>query len=562
MVKTSAPFRQFKPGPEIVVTLVGTVFSAWLLFLTAMNVGPLWRDEINTINLAQMPSLTEIWNNLPYESFPPLWPLILRGFNFLGMAGSDEGIRLVGLYVGIFFLISLWLCSRWTGGRAPTLSIGLLGCLPAFIFIIGSNRAYGLASCLLVLSFGLVWRMIESFSKVRAFWAGVVCVLFAQCVYYDVVFLMAMLFAGALVVIRRRRWKVLWALVGIGAVAGGSMAMYLGVVHRGSVYVPMNQDSSFRLSHLWYKLSDAMTARTSAQTFTFNGHEIWLWLALLLAGMVVAIALQLKPAHQTGNQQFLRQNVDQIRADLALFCGISLFLGAAGFMVFLVKLRYLTESWYYVEMLCLCAISLDGLLGAIWPAFHPWGRLRIGFMIAIMAWFARAGWAEAHTQRSNIDLAAAALSQQVSAGDLIIVQTVWDGITFDRYYAGSVRWVTVPPMASHKLHRNDLALALMKEQEDPMASVLHDMADTLRAGKNVWMVGQPSPIYSNHLEPPSSLLAEKWVPHIIYWSRETSMFLRDHAQQQQLLEIPMDEPVNLLENSPLLKFSGYKSITN
>ncbi len=527
-----------------------------------MFAGPLWRDEVNTINLAEMPSLGDIWNILPYESFPPLWPLILRAFYIMGLAGSDGSIRLIGLFVGIFFLISLWLCSRWIGGRAPTLSIALLGCLPAFIFIIGGYRAYGLASCLLVLSFGLIWRMIESFSKTRFFWAGVVCVLFAQCVYYDVVFLMAMLFAGALVVVRRRQWQALGALIGIGAVAGGSMAMYLGVVHRGSVYVPMNQESNFHVYYLWYKLADAMAARSSGQPPGFNVLAIWLWLALLLGGVILAILMQWKSVPRTDAEPASAPDTAKIRADLALFCSISMLAGVAGFLAFLINLRYITQPWYYVEMLCLCAISFDGLLGANWPSFRPWGLMRIGFMAAVMAWFAKSGWAEAHTQRSNIDLDAFALGKNAQAGDLIIVQTSWQGITFDRYYSGSVRWVTVPPMASHKVHRNDLALALMKEPEDPMAPVLRDIADTLRAGKNVWMVGEPVPLRSDQLAPFSSLPAGQWVPHIIYWSTETIMFLRDHSLQQQLLDIPMDEPVNLLEDSPLLKFSGYKNITN
>jgi hypothetical protein len=152
---------------ETAAALAGTAFPALLLLLAAMYAGPLWRDEVNTINVAQMPSLPELWNNLSFESFPPLWPLLLRGFGFLGMAGSDESIRVLGLYVGLSFLALLWWCSRRTGARAPMLSLALLGSLPAFVFTVGSNRAYGLASCLLVLSFGMIWRMVVLPSKSR-----------------------------------------------------------------------------------------------------------------------------------------------------------------------------------------------------------------------------------------------------------------------------------------------------------------------------------------------------------------------------------------------------------
>src|SRR5216117_2995997 len=215
-----------KPGIETAAALLGTTFSAILLVLTAMNAGPLWRDETNTFNLAHMPSLRDIWHNLRFESCPLLWPLLVRGCGVLGLIDSDMGIRILGLGVGLLFLTSLWLCQRWFGGRAPTLSIALLGGLPAFIFVVGANRAYGLAGCLLVLSFGTIWRILESPTKSRILSAVVVCLLFTQCVYYDVIFLGAMLAAGALVAIRRQRWKIVWTMAGIGLMAGISLLVY------------------------------------------------------------------------------------------------------------------------------------------------------------------------------------------------------------------------------------------------------------------------------------------------------------------------------------------------
>ena len=61
-----------KLGIETSAALIGTVFSAMLLVLTAMNAGPLWRDESATFNLAHMPSLRDVWHNLQFDSFPAL----------------------------------------------------------------------------------------------------------------------------------------------------------------------------------------------------------------------------------------------------------------------------------------------------------------------------------------------------------------------------------------------------------------------------------------------------------------------------------------------------------
>ena len=216
-----------KPRAETAAALIGTAFSAILLVLAAMNAGPLWRDETNTFNLARMPSLRDIWHNLQFESCPLLWPLLVRGCGVLGLIDADMGIRILGLGIGLFFLTSLWLCQRWIGGRAPTLSIALLGGLPAFIFIVGANRAYGLGGLPASAQFRQDLAAAGVSDKSRIFSAGFVCLLFAQCVYYDVIFLGAMLGAGALLAIRRQQWKTLWTMAGIGLVAGASLFIYL-----------------------------------------------------------------------------------------------------------------------------------------------------------------------------------------------------------------------------------------------------------------------------------------------------------------------------------------------
>jgi len=549
--------RPPKPGAETAAALAGTAFSALLLVLTAMYAGPLWRDEVNTLNLAQMPSWTDFWNNLTFESFPPLWPLLLHMCHWLGLVDGDAGVRVLGLYVGLCFLVSLWLCARWMGGRTPIVSLALLGSLPAFIFIVGANRAYGLASCLLVLSFGTIWRMLEHPSKARILCCGSVSILFAHCVYYDVVFLCAMLAGAAVVVIRRRQWKTLVALVSIGFVSAASLIIYLPIIHRGSAFASIMQDPFFRLSTLWYKLGLALTARSSAHFDGVAGPEIWLWVGLVLAGTVTAFIGQRSRRHKMPEHEPVTPDGTITRTDLALFCAVSMLLGIVGNCAFLLKLSYLTQTWYYTGMLSLCAIALDGLLNVVWPALRPWGMLRIGFLLVMMTWNASSAWEEAHTRRSNVDLIAAVLSQKASAGDLIVVQTAWEGITFNRYYHGQAHWVTVPPIDSHQVHRNDLILEKM-DRADSLAPLLRDVANTLRSGNNVWLVGNRSAQYPKP-QTPAVPPAKLWSRYLNYWDAQLTIFLQDHAQQDQILEIPVNGPVSHLENMPVLKFSGYKA---
>jgi hypothetical protein len=169
---------------------------------------------------------------------------------------------------------------------------------------------------------------------------------------------------------------------------------------------------------------------------------------------------------------------------------------------------------------------------------------------------AESAWEEAHTRRSNVDLIAAVLGKNTSAGDLIVVQGAWEGITFDRYYHGHAHWVTVPPIDSHKVHRSDLVLEKMN-QPDPMAPVLREITNTLRSGNSVWIVGGMAVVPAKQLPPPAPQ-TQGWQTYVNYWSAQVVVLLQDHALQKRILEIPVNGPVNRLENLPVVRFSGYK----
>ncbi len=551
-----------KLGIETSAALIGTAFSAMLLVMTAMNAGPLWRDETNTFNLAHMPSLQDIWHNLQFESFPLLWLLLVRGCGMLGLADGDMGIRIFGLAIGLLFLSSLWLCQHWIGGRTPTLGIALLGSLPAFISIVGANRAYGLAGCLLVISFGNIWLVLESPSRSRILSAGFICLLFAQCVYSDIIFLGAMLAAGALVAIRRQRWQILWAMAGIGLVAAASLLIYLPIIHRASEYLPLVRLPSFNAANLWGGLGDALSVGSNANPGGANGPQIWIWIGLLLAGITVAVRLQGTRAGHSAEPEVAK---NRERSDLALFCVTSTVLGIIGYTGFLLTLRFFMQSWYYVEILILCAISLDGILTASWPALRPWGLMRISLLALMTMLNAEPAWAEAHTRRSNLDLAAAFLSQNASPSDLIVVQNAWEGVTFNRYYRGQAQWLSVPPINSYQVHRNDLIMAKMN-QPDAMTPVLHAIADTLASGHNVWLVGsipierrKEAPPGSSPPPPPPSEMPTGWWfgAYLYWWNQQVITLLLDHAQLGKSEAFSAPGPVNHFEDVSVLRFSGY-----
>jgi hypothetical protein len=118
----------------------------------------------------------------------------------------------------------------------------------------------------------------------------------------------------------------------------------------------------------------------------------------------------------------------------------------------------------------------------------------------------------------------------------------------------------VPPIDSHKVHRSDLVLEKMN-QPNPMAPVLREITSTLRSGNSVWIVGDMAVVPAKQLSPPAPQ-TQWWLPHLNYWSAQVMLLLQDHALQKRILAIPVNGPVNILENLPVARFSGYKSNAN
>ena len=193
-----------------------------------------------------------------------------------------------------------------------------------------------------------------------------------------------MLAAGALVAIRRQQWKILWTMAGIGLVAGASLFIYLPIIHPSSEYLSFWRSPNFGAATLWDGLGDALAARSSANPEGANGPQIWIWIGLLFAGIIVAVIMQRTRVCQKSNPEVTSKSANPEQSDLALFCVTSMVLGIIGYIGFLLKLQFFMQPWYYVEILILCAISLDGILSASWPALRPWGLARIGFLVMMM----------------------------------------------------------------------------------------------------------------------------------------------------------------------------------
>jgi hypothetical protein len=191
---------------------------------------------------------------------------------------------------------------------------------------------------------------------------------------------------------------------------------------------------------------------------------------------------------------------------------------------------------------------------------------RVGFLALMMTLNAGPAWVEAHTRRSNVDVIAAFLSHNARAGDLIVMQDPWEGITFNRYYRGQAQWLTVPPIDSHEVHRIDLVMPEMNQPE-AMTPVLHAITNTLASGSHVWVVGsipmarwKDAPPGPTPLPPLPSEMPTRWWggSYLVWWNQQVTTLLLDHAQEGETETIAATGPVNHFENVSVARFTGYK----
>ena len=81
--------RPLKLDLETSAAIAATALSGAWLFLATINAGPLWRDEVNSVNLVEMP-LNEMWKNLNFDSCPLLWLMLLRLWLRLRAEGAGD----------------------------------------------------------------------------------------------------------------------------------------------------------------------------------------------------------------------------------------------------------------------------------------------------------------------------------------------------------------------------------------------------------------------------------------------------------------------------------------
>ena len=560
-----------------------TLAAIWIHFVAARSLGGLWRDEANTVGLATMPTIGEVASNLQYDSFPILWLAVIREFSLLAGPLNDPAFRALGFVVGVGVLAMLWLNARTLGHSFPLFSLALLGFSPSLIIWGDSMRAYGFGILLILLTAALLWRFVEQPSTGRLFAFGVASVASVQTLFYNSVLLLAISTGAVIVCAMDRAWKTARMIILVGVVSAVSMLAYAPVIRSASGWNVLVRMSDYTLDWFWQKLEEAVVPAGSWAL------DVWFVLVLLalIGGAFAALGPRARRATASPKQNAAAQTRGQRRrarrqhqaapADqnvelllsprqrqVAVFAAATLIVVVPGIFLFLDRLSYPTQPWYYLSLLAMVALCIDAISGAL--VSNRWARILRLIVIAVIAVasFTKASQI-VRVRLTNVDLVAAQLQSATEKGDVIIVAPWYHGVTFSRYYRGSAEWMTIPPLGFHRFHRYDLFQNAMTaaDQTEPVRAVIEKAHAALQSGHRVFIVGWfgfPPPDQPLTTLPPAPLPDGSW-PSDMYameWAKHVAQSLQRMATT--ITPTPVEAParVNPFEDVSLIVASGWR----
>src|SRR6266404_1341234 len=370
---------------EWLLGILLTAIIVSLLLVRAFHAGGLWRDECAVVQLARMPSVSDILRNFQHEAFPPLFPLLVRGYTTL-FGSSDTVLRIFGFCVGCLLVGAFWINSRLLRSGVPLVGLGLLSLNTTFLVWGTTIRGYGLGSALIVLTFGYFGSLLLTRNPGRTVAAMLVCLFGVQILLYNSILLLTIGASAAIVFLFQRRFKCVLVISAICGVAGLSLVPYVPAYLRARDWNIVVRGAPTSYS-LWKHFEVALGN---------PGYSIpAVWYAIVV-GLLGLFIFRSYKAHGAKFSQQL----------LMIWYAISVcVLSVTGCYLFLRALSYTTSVWYYLAFTCVVAAALDIIASSLCTA--NWLRLfRLGFGSAALIAAPFADWSALTERQTNIDVAA------------------------------------------------------------------------------------------------------------------------------------------------------------
>ncbi|MFA4971609.1 MAG: hypothetical protein WC683_03270 [bacterium] len=531
---------------------------SWILFSLAcllfiflncvfyVNVGALWRDEVSSLTVADMPTFFSTLANFEIAGAPSLFTAILHFWIKIGTAASDAWLRLFPLLISLGIAAALVWRGIKFGRRPPLLALALLAFNPTVFYWGASLRSYGLAVIFIVVLFSLLQKMLEEPSFKNAAFAAVAAILVVQSSFQGVHLVAALCAATAVAGIAAgKKLCALFALAA-GAIAGLSLIPYALALLKDGDWIATIEAQLMEIS-FWKVVHNSFGSAGSAMT------HLW---TLLITGVLIAPVLYML----SGQDAEKRRE----RFATSLYAAGAILLSALGQILFIWFVKIGPSPWRTIPLIALFAMAVEAASGALGESRRAWvGRMAAACLIISIC--LPTIWSRAHVRLTNIDIIAANIMHNERPGDFVVVVPYFCGISFDRYYAGKTPWMTLPPIPQGELAEYDKVIR--RHMESPQKAIdplIEKMTKTLRSGGRVWMVGGLPWIPEKDEQAPELIPA----PHPVYgwsiegylpdWHKNVGDLLRKHADQIMQVIIPQKQKVMLHENIPLALIEGWK----
>ena len=521
--------------------LAGLLSIAVLLFLfvRATHAGGIWRDEANSVQIAVLPTVRDIWNNLAFDSFPLLFNLILRTYVDL-FGTSDVALRAFGVAIGALMLAVGWWNARALGAGVPLIFLTFVGTNATWLVSGTATRGYGAGTIAILVAFGLATNLVTRPNRKRLFVFAIVCLAAVHLVYFNIALVAAISVGMVVVFVVQKRLDFVVAVVAIAAVCFISWTPYLQMLASldWRIVLTAADVSAWNILINW---GAAVGNGTIALAL------IWFALVLALlvagAGSVISSLRRYSPARLP--------LLFTVTTALAALVSQYLVLRAVG---------YSPQPRYFLGLFAIMTLAAESVLSAF--ARFNWVRAaRCAFAAAIFLISCITAWPKLTQRQTNIDIVALTLQQNAAPNDLIVIDRESVGVSFNWYYRGNTHWDTVPILIDHRFQRDDLVKAKMMETE-PVRDLENEIANALRAANRVWLVHDPKLSKQNmSLAPPASAPDPRvgwneWA-YREAWARDIMLFLENHSESVHvaLPSLPNDGAV---ENVTVFLVQGWR----
>jgi hypothetical protein len=430
---------------DVAVAGVLSVVALTLHAVFFASAGPLWRDEVATLHVATSPPAL-LWERLNFESFPLVWPLLLRAWRSAFGQGIGS-LRTLGLLTGLALLAALWFSARALEVRAPLIAIACVALNGAVIRFGDMLRAYGWSCIAGLLALAAVWNAARFGTRRHWVLATIACVVAVHTTFFNAVVVLAICVAAMIASPEIARPLI------AGCVSAASLLIYMPVIRARAAWSPINI----------VRVTILDVARGFLVALAKNGiWSAWISIAVLAAAVSCVIMTRKK---KSGEQAF------------ALATLLIVLVGEA---IFLVALGNPPVPWYFVLPLAIAGLCADVLLAST----------RVRLILAAVVAVAGLAPAIAYVslRSTNADVIVRALQTLARPGDAIVVYPWYCGVTL----APELRqpWTTLPPIADHSVHRYDL-LQQLAARNDAVQPVVNATTTALRGGHRVWLAGFP-----------------------------------------------------------------------